>query len=86
MPGEVKVMRLRHLAREVATALELALVARAPSNLIERLASTTGLLVALEELPLDTEALRIWATETVSRAQRSLSDWRSWDEKRKAVA
>ena len=79
-------MTLRHLKREVGTALELAIVAPAPSQIIEELATTTGLLSALEELPLDTELLRIKASESVVRAERGLADWHAWLEKRKATA
>ncbi len=80
------VMRLRHLAREVSTALELALVRMAPNPLIEQLASVAGLVTALQELPLDTEALRIWATQATERAERSLADWNAWQEQRRVTA
>lgn len=79
-------MRLRHLAREVATALELALVRMAPNPLIEQLASVTGLLTALQELPLDTESLRIWADQALARAERAREEWNSWEEQRRVTA
>ena len=79
-------MRVRHLAREVSTALELAMVGMAPNAMIERLGSAAGLLMALTELPLDTEALRIWAKETVTRAELCLEDWRRWEASRKVTA
>jgi hypothetical protein len=79
-------MNLRHLARETSTALELALVRPAPNAIIEKLASCAGLLVALQELPLDTDALRIWATQTCERAERDLADWNAWEETRRVTA
>jgi hypothetical protein len=79
-------MSLRHLARETSTALELALVRMAPNALIEKLASAAGLLAALQELPLDTEALKIWATQTCERAERDLAEWNAWEEARRVTA
>jgi hypothetical protein len=79
-------MHLRHLAREASTTLELALVRMAPNALIEKLASVTGLLTALQELPLDTDALRIWATQTCERAKRDLAEWSAWEEARRVTA
>jgi hypothetical protein len=79
-------MKLRHLQREVATALELALVALAPGPVVEALASSAGLLGALVELPLDSEPMRVWATETVARAEKSLRSWHAWEAERKATA
>jgi hypothetical protein len=79
-------MRLRHLAREVSTALELALVRMAPNPLIEQLASTAGLLTALEELPLDTESLKVWANQAVERSVRALAEWSSWEERHRVTA
>ena len=79
-------MNLRHLAREVSTALELALVRLAPNALIEQLASVAGLLSALQELPLDTDSLRVWATEASERGERSLAEWKAWEERRRVTA
>jgi len=86
MANAVKVMQLRHLGRELSTALELALVGRAPAPLVEQLASATGLVVALAELPLDTEALRAWSLDAVSRAERALERWHTWGQQKNAVA
>jgi hypothetical protein len=79
-------MRLRHLARDVSTALELALVRMAPNPLIEQLASAAGLITALQELPLDTESLKIWADQSVERAERALAEWNSWEERHRVTA
>ena len=79
-------MELRHLQREVATALELALVAMAPTTIIESLAGSAGLLTALIELPLETDSLRLWAADAAERAQKALSAWHEWEETRRATA
>jgi hypothetical protein len=79
-------MDLRHLRREAATALELALVALAPQPLLDGLAIAAGTLNALAELPLDTEPLRLKAESTLARAERVLAEWREWVEARKATA
>ena len=79
-------MHLRHLAREVSTAVELALVRLAPNPLIEELAAVAGLLGALQELPLDTEALGVWATEAAERATKGLERWRAWEEQHRLTA
>jgi hypothetical protein len=79
-------MLLRHLAREVSTAVELALVRLAPNPLVEELAAVAGLLGALQELPLDTEALRIWATRAIERATQGLERWRAWEEQHRVTA
>jgi hypothetical protein len=79
-------MQLRHVHRDVSNALELALVALAPNSMIEALASTAGLLGALQELPLDSDSLRVWASEALVRAERSLSEWRVWERRRTATA
>jgi hypothetical protein len=79
-------MQLRHLARETSSALELALVRMAPNALIEELAAVAGLLGALQELPLDTESLRVWATQVAGRATQSLERWNAWEERHRVTA
>jgi hypothetical protein len=69
---------LRHLRREVRTALELAVVALAPSKLIERLAAAAGLLEALMELPPSSPPVLALIPGLVERTQTSLDDWQTW--------
>lgn len=69
---------LSHLRREARTALELAVVALAPSQLIDRLASVTGLLEALIELPANSPPALALVPGLVERAQQSLDDWQTW--------
>lgn len=69
---------LGHLRREVRTALELAVVALAPMELIDRLATAAGLMEALIELPPDSPPALALLPGLVQRARRSLDDWRTW--------
>ena len=67
-----KVLDLTHLRRETRTALELAVVALAPSELIDRLAKSAGLLEAIAELPTDSapvvaDAKEAWRRRRVGR-------------------
>lgn len=73
-------MKLRHLAREVKTALEVAIVALAPSELVERLALASGLLDALNELPVDSAPVVALTPKATERATNSLADWRKWEQ------
>ena len=71
-------MELKHLGREVKTALELAIVGLCPSELVERLASSSGLLEALAELPLESPAVGALVPGVTTRAQKALQDWLGW--------
>ena len=79
-------MELRHLGREVKTAVELAIVALCPQDLLERLAAIAGLLDAVAELPADTPPLYAFVPKLVVRATATLDEWAKWQEKRKASA
>ena len=67
--------QLRHDAR---IALDLAVVALAPSQLIERLAMAVGLLESLSELPEDSPPVVALVPKAVAGAKSSLGDWRTW--------
>lgn len=69
---------LSHLRREARTALELAVVAMAPSELVERLAAVAGLLEALIELPANSPPALALVPSVVQRAQDCLGDWQTW--------
>jgi hypothetical protein len=71
-------MELRHLAREVKTALELAIAALAPSDLVDRLAIGAGLLDAITDMALDEAAALPLVTRTVERATQALAAWHQW--------
>lgn len=71
-------LSLTHLRRETRTALELAVVALAPSDLLERLAAAAGLLEALIELPSNSPPALALLPSVVQRAQDSLEQWKTW--------
>lgn len=79
-------MDLSHLRRESRTALELAIVEFAPTDLIDRLAVVTGLLEALAELPADSAPALTLGLATAKRAQATLEAWRAWADRRKKLA
>jgi hypothetical protein len=79
-------MDLNHLRRESRTALELAIVELAPTDLIDRLAVVTGLLEALAELPADSAPAIALGPTTADRARVALVAWRVWAEPRKKLA
>jgi len=71
-------MDLSHLRRESRTALELAVVAMAPSALVDRLAAVAGLLEALGELPTDSAPVIAIVPRVVTDARSALEDWKGW--------
>jgi hypothetical protein len=77
---------LSHLRREARTALELAIVELAPTDLIDRLALVTGLLESLAELPGDSAPAIALGPPTADRARIALKLWRDWSSTRKRFA
>jgi len=77
---------LSHLRREARTALELAIVELAPTDLIDRLALVTGLLESLAELPADSAPAIALGPPTADRARVALELWRDWSSTRKRLA
>ena len=69
---------LAQLRREARAALDLAVVALAPSQLVDRLALALGLLESLGELPADSSPVVALVPKTIARSKSSLEDWRSW--------
>jgi len=67
-----------HLRRDARTALELAVVALAPWEVIQRLASSAGLLEALSELPADSAPVVALVPKVLTRAEKALKDWQEW--------
>jgi hypothetical protein len=74
-------MDLSHLRREARTALELAVVAMVPEDLLNRLAASAGLLEAIGELPTDSPPLVALVPKLVKKAQAALAEWRKWQER-----
>ena len=71
-------MDLTHLRREARTALELAVVALAPTDLVDRLAAVAGLLEALIELPSNTPPVITLVPRLLTHARSALEDWSKW--------
>jgi hypothetical protein len=69
---------LSHLRRESRTALELAVVAMAPVELVDRLAAAAGLFEALVELPADSAPVVALVPRVAARARIALEDWQKW--------
>ena len=77
---------LRHLLRAVKTALELAIVARAPVELLDRLARPAGLLDALSQLPLDGPATSAMLPELLIETRSAVDRWEAWTKRRGPAA
>ncbi len=77
---------LVHLRREARTALELAIVAMVPQSLMDRLASATGMLEALAEIPAESPPARALVPTTVSRARGAIDAWHQWEAEHLPVA
>jgi hypothetical protein len=69
---------LSHLRRETRTALELAIVALAPGDLLVRLAVVAGLLEAMVELPLDSPPVSALVPKVARRGKEALQRWGRW--------
>lgn len=66
------------LHQEARAALDLAVVALAPSQMVDRLAAAVGLLESLAELPADSPPVIARVPKTLTDARRSLDDWHVW--------
>ena len=80
-PDEAKAidtLELSQLRRETRTALELGMVAMAPTELIDRLASAAGLLEALVELPRSSPPALATVPRVLTQARSALDDWQKW--------
>ena len=84
--GPTTRLDLSYLRRETRTALELAIVELAPTDLIERLGLVTGLLEALIELPGDSAPAIALGPPTADRARVALQMWSDWSVTRKRLA
>jgi hypothetical protein len=69
---------IRHLLRTVKTALELAVVARAPADLLNRLARPAGLLEAVSHLPVEGTPAEAIIPELLLEARSAVDRWEAW--------
>jgi hypothetical protein len=79
-------MELRHLSRDVKSAVELAIVGLAPAELVDRLAVAAGLLEAVVELPVDSPPVATLVPKVLSRARSALDEWTKWQAEHLAKA
>jgi hypothetical protein len=77
---------IRHLLRTVKTALELAIVARAPVDLINQLGRTSGLLDAVSQLPLDGGPAQAMTIRLINDARSAIDTWKRWEKGRTPAA
>lgn len=71
-------LRASHLRREVKTALELAIAALAHAELIDRLATSAGLLEALAEFPESSAPVLAMRPRATQLTEDALEAWRGW--------
>ena len=74
-----KPTEIRHLLRTVKTSVELAIMARAPSDLVNRLARVSGLLDAVSQLPTDQGPAPDMTTGLLVDALSAMELWRAWE-------
>ena len=84
--GGTSAMDLRHLGRELKTAVELAVVGLAPQPLVEKLAAIAGLLEAVGGLPADSPPVMALLPKLVVRAAAAQKEWSEWQEKHRGNA
>jgi len=81
-----KQTELRHLLRTVKTSLELAIVARAPSDLLNRLGRVAGLLDAVSQLPTDEGPAQALTTGLIAEGLAAVGAWDQWHRSRTPTA
>ena len=77
---------VRHLLRAAKTSLELAIVARAPTDLVNRLGRVSGLLDAVSQLPFDVGPARDMTAHLIADALSVLAVWQAWEKQRTPAA
>jgi hypothetical protein len=72
-----KQTEIRHLLRTVKTSVELAIVARAPGELLNRLGRVAGLLEAVSQLPTDEPAQGL-IPGLIADGVAAIDAWSKW--------
>ena len=73
-----KQSEMRHLLRTVKTSLELAIVARAPVDLLNRLGRVSGLLDAVSQLPIDDGPAQAMTAGLIADGLAAVDAWQKW--------
>ena len=81
-----KQTELRHLLRTVKTSLELAIVARAPSDLLNRLGRVAGLLDAVSQLPTEEGPAQALIPGLIADGLAAVDAWDKWHRSRTPTA
>ena len=81
-----KQTEVRHLLRNVKTSLELAIVALAPSDLLNRLGRVAGLLEAVSQLPTDEGPVRALIPGLIADGLGAVDAWDKWHRSRTPAA
>ena len=81
-----KQTQIRHLLRTLKTSLELAIVARAPTDLLNRLGRVAGLLDAVSQLPAEAGPAQAMTASLVADGVAAVEAWEKWQRARTAVA
>jgi hypothetical protein len=81
-----KQTEVRHLLRNVKTSLELAIVARAPSDLLNRLGRVAGLLDAISQLPTDEGPAQALTAGLIADGLAAVDAWEKWHRGRTPTA
>jgi hypothetical protein len=69
---------VRHLLRGVKTALELAIVARAPADILNRLGRVAGMLDAVVQLSIDAPPANALIPGLVADGHAAVDRWDAW--------
>jgi hypothetical protein len=81
-----KQSEMRHLLRTVKTSLELAIVARAPVDLLNRLGRVSGLLDAVSQLPIDDGPAQTMTAGLIADGLAAVDAWKTWQHGRTPTA
>jgi len=73
-----KQTEIRHLLRTVKTSLELAIMARAPADLLNRLGRVAGLLDAVSQLPTDEGPAQTLISGLIADGLAAVDVWNKW--------
>jgi len=81
-----KPTELRHLLRMVKTSLELAIIARAPADIVNRLGKASGLLDAVSQLPIEQGPAHAMVPELMADGMAAVAMWQRWEKERAPAA